>query len=51
MFRAGYIELSKIQSQKQKNEASSFHEGGELENVERALRRAANSEHTHLEDR
>ncbi len=50
MFKAGYVELSKIQSQKQKGEASSFHEGGELENVERALRRAANSEATHLED-
>jgi len=49
MFRAGYVELSKIQGQKQKGEAGSFHEGGELENVERALRRAQNSEATHLE--
>ena len=49
MFRAGYVELSKIQSQKQKGEAGSFHEGDELESVERALRRTATSEATHLE--
>lgn len=49
MFRAGYVELSKLQGQKQKGESSSIHEGGELENVERALRRAATSEATHLE--
>lgn len=49
MFRAGYVELSKLQGQKAKGEANSFHEGGELENVERALRRAATSEATHLE--
>ncbi len=49
MFKAGYVELSKIQTQKQKGEAGTFHEGGELENVERALRRAATNEATHLE--
>jgi biopolymer transport protein TolQ len=50
MFRAGYVELSKIQTQKQKGEAAGgFHEGGELENVERALRRAYTSEATHLQ--
>jgi biopolymer transport protein TolQ len=49
MFKAGYVELSKIQSQKQKNEAGTIHEGGEMENVERALRRAATGEFTHLE--
>ncbi len=50
MFKAGYVELSKIQSQKQKNpEPGAIHEGGEMENVERALRRAATSESTHLE--
>jgi len=50
MFKAGYVELSKIQSQKQKGEAGSFQEGGEMDNVERALRRAALSEGTHLEN-
>jgi len=50
MFKAGYVELSKLQSQKQKGDAAAgFHEGGELENVERALRRAAVGEATHLE--
>jgi biopolymer transport protein TolQ len=49
MFKAGYVELSKIQSQKQKGEAVAFHEGGELESVERALRRTASTEGTHLE--
>jgi len=48
MFKAGYVELSKLQSAKQKGEAG-IHEGGELENIERALRRAAVSEGTHLE--
>ena len=49
MFKAGYVELSKLQSQKQKGEPGNIHEGGELENVERALRRAAVGEGTHLE--
>jgi len=49
MFKAGYVELSKLQSQKQKGEAGSIHEGGDLENVERALRRAMVNEGMHLE--
>src|SRR6185369_11607652 len=48
MFKAGYVELSKIQTQKQKGDAGTFNEGGELESVERALRRAFSSEATHL---
>src|SRR5207248_168734 len=49
MFKAGYVELSKLQNQKQKGGEQGLHETGDLENVERALRRAANSESTHLE--
>ncbi|HEY7955867.1 MAG: protein TolQ [Polyangia bacterium] len=49
MFKAGYVELSKLQKAKEGGGAGSMHEGGELENVERALRRAFTSETTHLE--
>lgn len=49
MFKAGYVELSKLQKAKESGGAGSMHEGGELENVERALRRAFTSETTHLE--
>jgi biopolymer transport protein TolQ len=45
MFKAGYVELSKLQKSKEAGAA----EEGSLENVERALRRAATSESTHLE--
>jgi biopolymer transport protein TolQ len=47
MFKAGYIELSKLQNQKAKGGESDMHD--DLENVERALRRAATSESTQLE--
>jgi biopolymer transport protein TolQ len=51
MFKAGYVELSKLQNQKTKQEGGSqaLHETSDLENVERALRRAATSESTQLE--
>lgn len=45
MFKAGYVELSRLQKLK---ESGTPDEGG-LENVERALRRSATSETTHLE--
>ena len=51
MFKAGYVELSKLQKAKEGGAAGSgggLHDSS-LENVERALRRAANSESTHLE--
>jgi biopolymer transport protein TolQ len=55
MFRAGYIELSKVKKQQQHQEAqgqqSSMHEKmGDADNVERALMRARNSEQTKLEN-
>jgi biopolymer transport protein TolQ len=50
MFKAGYIELSKLQRAKEQGQhAGGLTEGDDLENVERALRRAATSESTHLE--
>jgi biopolymer transport protein TolQ len=50
MFKAGYVELSKLQRAKESGAASGgIHEGSDMENVERALRRAATSENTHLE--
>jgi biopolymer transport protein TolQ len=50
MFKAGYVELSKLQRAKEAGgDKGGIHEGSDLENVERALRRAANSESTHLE--
>lgn len=49
MFKAGYVELSKLQKAKEQGAAGGMHEGGELENVERALRRAATSESTQME--
>jgi biopolymer transport protein TolQ len=49
VFRAGYVELSKVTAQKNENEGGMHDELGGLENVERALKRAAASEVTHLE--
>ncbi|HZS41885.1 MAG TPA: protein TolQ [Polyangia bacterium] len=56
MFKAGYVELSKLQKAKDQQQqdgayrSGSIHEtGGDLENIERALHRAATSENTHLE--
>jgi len=48
VFRAGYVELSKVTAQK-KEEGGMHDELGGIENVERALKRAAASEVTHLE--
>ncbi len=51
MFKAGYVELSKLQRAKEQGGAGggNIHEGSDMENVERALRRAATSEGTQLE--
>ncbi len=50
MFKAGYVELSKLQKAKEMGSApGAMNEGGDLENIERALRRAATNESTHLE--
>jgi len=48
LFRAGYIELSKLKSADKGAAADEMH-GGDIGNVERALRRASTSEITHLE--
>ncbi len=48
VFKAGYIELTKLKGQEDSNKTMSAALGG-LENVERALRRAASAEVTHLE--
>src|SRR5215475_1084657 len=52
MFKAGYVELSKLQNQKgseRQMSGESWHGEGDLENIERSLRRAATSEATVLE--
>jgi biopolymer transport protein TolQ len=49
VFRAGYVELSKVTAKKKEGEGGMHDELGGLENVERALKRAAASEVTHLE--
>ncbi len=50
VFRAGYVELSKVTAQKKEGAEGAMHEQlGGIENVERALKRAAASEVTHLE--
>jgi biopolymer transport protein TolQ len=50
VFRAGYVELSKVTAQKKEGGEGGMHEElGGIENVERALKRAAASEVTHLE--
>ena len=50
VFRAGYVELSKVTaSQKKGGEAAMSDQLGGIENVERALKRAAAAEVTHLE--
>ena len=53
VFRAGYVELSKLKSSAEEDAQSSSmrkHLSG-IENVERALRRAMTSEMTHLESK
>lgn len=52
MFKAGYVELSKLQNAKAQGtprESETWRGEGDLENIERALRRAATSEATVLE--
>jgi biopolymer transport protein TolQ len=49
VFRAGYVELSKVTAQAKEGEGGMSDELGGIENVERALKRAAASEVTHLE--
>jgi biopolymer transport protein TolQ len=49
MFKAGYVELSKLQTHKQGGGGESIHGEGDLENIERALRRSYTSETTMLE--
>ena len=55
MFRAGYIELSKVKKQQQAAEQQGYVQNmhdklGDADNVERALMRARNSEQTKLEN-
>lgn len=50
VFRAGYIELSKLKGTEDSGGGMTGHLSG-IENVERALRRAATSEQTHLESK
>ncbi len=49
VVRAGYVELSKVTAKKDGGEGGMSEELGGIENVERALKRAAASEVTHLE--
>ena len=50
VFRAGYVELSKVTQQPTQGEEAAMHDQlGGFENVERALARAANAELTTLE--
>lgn len=48
LFKAGYIELSKIKGSQEEVRRDETH-AGDIGNVERALRRASTSEITHLE--
>ena len=49
VFRAGYVELSKIKKMQESGQDTMHTQLGEMENVSRALRRAASSEITQLE--
>ena len=49
VFRAGYVELSKVTAAHKKDEGAMSDQLGGIENVERALKRAAAAEVTHLE--
>ena len=49
VFRAGYVELSKVTAQKKGPEGAMAEQLGGIENVERALKRAAVAEVTQLE--
>lgn len=50
VFRAGYIELSKLKGSEEDSSSMTGHLSG-IENVERALRRAATSEMLHMESK
>ena len=49
MFRAGYVELTKVSQQRQAGTQSGAFGEANIENVERALHRAYTTEMTHLE--
>ncbi len=49
VFRAGYVELSKVTASQKKGSEDMSDQLGGLENVERALKRASAAEVTHLE--
>ena len=49
VFRAGYVELSKLKNAQTRDETTMQGQLGGIENVERALRRASTSEITQLE--
>jgi biopolymer transport protein TolQ len=49
LFKAGYVELSKLKGAKGKDEHKDETHAGDIGNVERALRRASTAEITHLE--
>ncbi len=49
VFRAGYVELSKVTAKKKDADDAMSDQLGGIENVERALKRAAAAEVTHLE--
>lgn len=50
MFRAGYVELSKVKKSQQTSDGSMHDKMGDADNVERALTRARTSERTKLEN-
>ncbi|MCU0661175.1 MAG: MotA/TolQ/ExbB proton channel family protein [Myxococcota bacterium] len=50
LFKAGYIELSKLKGSKQEDRRADEIAVGDIENVERALRRASTASITHLEN-
>lgn len=50
MFRAGYVELSKVKKSQQSSDGSMHDKMGDADNVERALTRARTSERTKLEN-
>lgn len=51
VFKAGYIELSKLKSSEEQQPGGMMGQLGGIENIERSLRRATTSEMTHLESR
>lgn len=49
VFRAGYVELSKLQRSQEHMDQTMSHQLGGLENIQRAMRRSANTEMSILE--